>query len=631
MGDREDARDIESVLARCEELISSGQVSFLHAKASAEETVASTLQVRAPGAGGGVRHGNQGAVIPVEDETGSRTLALKLYASYDDAQWEHRLLRTFSDCQVIPEVYDIGFATVDGEMIPAVLMEYIEGPSLADLMRDDEGCFPPAQAVEMAFPLLKFLALVSDPRTSRALMAHRDIKPANIIVDADERCLRLIDFGKAVTAEDAVRRGGSNLYLAPCCQAKFADFDWGDENDARVDSYSVGALLLAMVRGENALRRAREREGFDELQAGSGAPFELTGGLDAHVRETFVAQAWQRFAFDDAEVLGKAFAVARERLGYEFFRVVASCLASRLNGHEQKDRPTPSELEILLARFSGDRHVESTLSDYATEALARLIAASKLDGAWEANLQGYARARTASSPIEAVDLFNSGRYARATPLLRAFSDISPSAAYYLAICYRDGYADAADGHSIADVLSLLSAAAHRGNVMAQFNLGANLYDGVIYDAARQRSLCDIESMRNRGKGRYWVLRAASGAAGKQPLGLAREWLDAHRAPLDAGDAYWAVLEEAFELCARAASGETHPRLAEAACCLDIMDGTRAEAVPDEIGACLDLIAQADDDYRPALWNAPWMREIARIVKERSDNDALLASLCEAGI
>ena len=70
-----------------------------------------------------------------------------------------------------------------------LVMDYVEGDSLAGVFRDEPGGLSPARVRSLVTQLLSSIRVVH-----RAGLVHRDIKPANVILREDDR-LVLIDFG----------------------------------------------------------------------------------------------------------------------------------------------------------------------------------------------------------------------------------------------------------------------------------------------------------------------------------------------------------------------------------------------------------------------------------------------------
>lgn len=143
----------------------------------------------------------------------------------------------------VTQVYDYG---IDGEM-PYLIMELIEGPSLADVL-EKEGPLPPARALSMARQLFAVLA-----EAHRLQLVHRDVKPDNIRLlryTADTPpVVKVLDFGiaKQIGAEQAKLTAtgavlGTPLYIAP-------EQAMGEKIDGRADQYSAAATVYEMLAG----------------------------------------------------------------------------------------------------------------------------------------------------------------------------------------------------------------------------------------------------------------------------------------------------------------------------------------------------------------------------------------------
>ncbi|MDP9868657.1 protein kinase domain-containing protein [Streptosporangium brasiliense] len=144
----------------------------------------------------------------------------------------------------IATVYDIGESTDGGDPVPYLVMELVEGGTLADLLRQA----PPtaAEAGRIVAAVLEALE-----HSHGREVVHRDIKPANIMVHrAGGRVrVKVMDFGIAkLMSETATRltatgmRIGTPSYMSP----EQAD---GRPTDARSDLYSTGCVLYEMLTG----------------------------------------------------------------------------------------------------------------------------------------------------------------------------------------------------------------------------------------------------------------------------------------------------------------------------------------------------------------------------------------------
>jgi serine/threonine protein kinase len=144
----------------------------------------------------------------------------------------------------IVAVYDTGEDHLpDGAAVPFIVMEYVEGRTLRDILKS-EGPLPPRRAMEITSEVAGALDF-----SHRNGLIHRDVKPANVMITATG-AVKVMDFGiaralsdNAATVTQTAAVIGTAQYLSPE-QAR------GEAVDARSDVYSTGCLLYELLTGK---------------------------------------------------------------------------------------------------------------------------------------------------------------------------------------------------------------------------------------------------------------------------------------------------------------------------------------------------------------------------------------------
>ncbi|EGE42345.1 protein kinase [Streptomyces sp. SID4928] len=198
--------------------------------------------------------GGMGKVWRAHDEVLHRTVAVKeltagLYVAEADRLVLHA--RTQKEARAAARITHPGVVTVhdviEYDNRPWIVMQYVDGPSLADSAKES-GEVAPREAARIGLHVLSAL------RAAHAAgVLHRDVKPGNVLLARDGQVL-LTDFGIAAIEGDSTitRTGelvGSIDYLAP------ERVRGGDPGPAS-DLWSLGATLYTAVEGTSPFRRA---------------------------------------------------------------------------------------------------------------------------------------------------------------------------------------------------------------------------------------------------------------------------------------------------------------------------------------------------------------------------------------
>ena len=139
-------------------------------------------------------------------------------------------------------MYDV----VDHDGRPWLVMEYVDGPTLAEILAD-EGRLPPPRVAGIGAQLADALA-----RAHERGIVHRDVKPGNVLLDRGGRP-KISDFGIARGHGDdqLTQTGfvtGTPGYLSP-------ELARGGDPDPASDVWALGATLYAAVEGQAPYER----------------------------------------------------------------------------------------------------------------------------------------------------------------------------------------------------------------------------------------------------------------------------------------------------------------------------------------------------------------------------------------
>ncbi|GAB2698645.1 Stk1 family PASTA domain-containing Ser/Thr kinase [Nocardia thraciensis] len=143
----------------------------------------------------------------------------------------------------IVAVYDTGEAEVDGGPLPYIVMEYVDGETLRDIVRG-KGPLPPRRAMEVIADVCAALDF-----SHKNGIVHRDMKPANIMINR-QGAVKVMDFGIARAIADSSNPMTQTAAVIGTAQYLSPEQARGEQVDARSDVYSVGCVLYEILTGE---------------------------------------------------------------------------------------------------------------------------------------------------------------------------------------------------------------------------------------------------------------------------------------------------------------------------------------------------------------------------------------------
>ncbi|UJP40534.1 Stk1 family PASTA domain-containing Ser/Thr kinase [Cellulomonas palmilytica] len=183
-----------------------------------------------------------------------RTVAIKILRSdlARDPSFQNRFRREAQAAAAlnhpaIVAVYDTGEDVVTEPTgvvahVPFIVMEYVEGHTVRDILRDG-AAVPIEEAVEITIGVLSALEY-----SHHAGIVHRDIKPANVML-TPTGAVKVMDFGIARAVADSAATMTATQAVIGTAQYLSPEQARGEQVDARSDLYSTGCLLFELLTG----------------------------------------------------------------------------------------------------------------------------------------------------------------------------------------------------------------------------------------------------------------------------------------------------------------------------------------------------------------------------------------------
>lgn len=204
--------------------------------------------------GGIIGRGGMADVHRGVDTRLGRTVAIKLLRPdmARDPQFQARFKREAQSVAAlnhpsIVAIYDTGEHTVpdgseDSVRVPYIVMEFVEGKTLRDLIRAEEVSID--RAIDFCLGVLSALEY-----SHKAGIVHRDIKPANVMYCEGSNSVKVMDFGIARAIADSSATMTQTQAVVGTAQYLSPEQARGETVDARSDLYSAACLLYEMLTG----------------------------------------------------------------------------------------------------------------------------------------------------------------------------------------------------------------------------------------------------------------------------------------------------------------------------------------------------------------------------------------------
>ncbi|MHA7281164.1 protein kinase domain-containing protein [Arthrobacter sp. MDT2-2] len=172
-------------------------------------------------------------------------------------------------------VLDQGVDTIGGQALAYLVMEFVPGRTLRDVLRE-HGRLPPRRALDLLDAVVEGLAAAHE-----AGLIHRDVKPENVLL-SDGGQVKIADFGlaRAVSATTGTATlVGTVAYLSP-------ELVLGRPAEAQSDIYSIGVLLFELLTGHQPFTGETPIQvAIQHAQSEVPAPSVLLPGLAPDIDE----------------------------------------------------------------------------------------------------------------------------------------------------------------------------------------------------------------------------------------------------------------------------------------------------------------------------------------------------------
>jgi serine/threonine-protein kinase len=201
-----------------------------------------------------IGHGGMADVYRGRDERLGRTVAVKVLRAdlARDPSFERRFEREaqasagMQHANVVA-VFDTGVDREDDQPVPYIVMEFVDGSTLKELLSTGRRLLP-QRALEITSGVLAALEY-----SHQRGVIHRDIKPANVMLTRNGE-VKVMDFGIARAIDDAQATMTQASTVMGTAQYLSPEQGRGETADGRSDIYGAGCLLYELLTGRPPFR-----------------------------------------------------------------------------------------------------------------------------------------------------------------------------------------------------------------------------------------------------------------------------------------------------------------------------------------------------------------------------------------
>ena len=242
--------------------------------------------------------GGMGEVYRARDVRLERPVAVKVVAATawtepsarDRFVREARTISSLEHPNICP-IFDVG----DSDGMPYLVMQYLEGETLAERLRT--GGLPLEDALSIANDIAGALSCAH-----RSGVVHRDIKPGNVMLTRDGA--KLLDFGLAKSASAVAEAAASSTPTREALTAHGTIVGTlhymspeqleGRETDARADIWALGCVIYEMVAGRKAFDGTSQAGVISAIMAASPKPLQDTSEIAPPLLDRIVRGCFAR-------------------------------------------------------------------------------------------------------------------------------------------------------------------------------------------------------------------------------------------------------------------------------------------------------------------------------------------------